>query len=222
MDVSKVQSPQEHRLAQQSLPRSFSLAELCKQGCHHPSLERPPACSDREQEDRSDEPSDSDSDMSICSNMSIDLEEESNVSSEPWSDIDLGAYVATTLRLLRSINISTISDRLYYYYQEGYLLSAVKQVYERRNTELLEGLRGKAIDLAGDGCCVKKKLQAASWSGLCKELEVWIQPVTNHLYFCAMMGDCNVPLLVSMWLSLLNHVVNKHSGHGGPYDECLH
>ncbi|XP_042148943.1 uncharacterized protein LOC121837391 [Ixodes scapularis] len=64
-----------------------------------------------------------------------------------------GADVATTLRLLRSINISTISDRLYYYYQEGYLLSTVKQVYERRNTELLEGLRGKAIDLAGDGRC---------------------------------------------------------------------
>lgn len=39
-----------------------------------------------------------------------------------------GADVATTLRLLRSINISTILDRLYYYYQEGYLLSAVKQV----------------------------------------------------------------------------------------------
>ncbi|CAN7976992.1 unnamed protein product, partial [Ixodes persulcatus] len=64
-----------------------------------------------------------------------------------------GADVATTLRLLRSIYISTISDRLYYYYQESYLLSAVKQVYERRNTELLEGLRGKAIDLAGDGRC---------------------------------------------------------------------
>lgn len=26
-------------------------------------------------------------------------------------------------------------------------------MYERRNTELLEGLRGKAIDLAGDGRC---------------------------------------------------------------------
>ncbi|KAM7304147.1 uncharacterized protein ISCGN_014047 [Ixodes scapularis] len=67
-----------------------------------------------------------------------------------------------------------------------------------------------------------KKLQAASRSGLCKELEVWVQPVTNHPYFCAMMGDCNGPLLVSMWLSLLNDVVNKHSGHGGPYGECLH
>ncbi|CAN7949538.1 unnamed protein product, partial [Ixodes pacificus] len=64
-----------------------------------------------------------------------------------------GADAATTLRLLRSINISTVLTRLYYYYQKVYLLSSVKQVYERRNTKLLTGLRGKAVDLAGDGRC---------------------------------------------------------------------
>ncbi|XP_040074125.3 uncharacterized protein LOC115325300 [Ixodes scapularis] len=210
-----------------------------------------------------------------------------------------------------------ITERMYYYYQSGYLLPVVKQVYERRNSELLEELRGKNLDLAGDGRCdspgfsakyctytfheastkklihieqvqvretaevpssnamekvaflrglaklkdqgftiasfmsdrhpgvechmrtmesgtkhyfdtwhiskgVKKKLLAASRSGPCKDLEVWVQPVNNHLYHCAALGEGNGPLMVSMWMSLLNHVVNKHDGHDGPYHECLH
>ncbi|KAM7294531.1 uncharacterized protein ISCGN_024037 [Ixodes scapularis] len=69
---------------------------------------------------------------------------------------------------------------------------------------------------------VKKKLLAASRSGPCKDLEVWVQPVNNHLYHCAALGEGNGPLMVSMWMSLLNHVVNKHDGHDGPYHECLH
>ncbi|EEC11919.1 hypothetical protein IscW_ISCW009934, partial [Ixodes scapularis] len=64
-----------------------------------------------------------------------------------------GADAATTMRLLRSINIPTVLDRLYFNYQKVYLLSAVKQVYEQRNTKLSKALRGKAIDLAGDGRC---------------------------------------------------------------------
>ncbi|KAM7297593.1 uncharacterized protein ISCGN_022744 [Ixodes scapularis] len=69
---------------------------------------------------------------------------------------------------------------------------------------------------------VKKKLLAASRSGPCKDLEVWVQPVNNHLYHSAALGEGNGPLMVSMWMSLLNHVVNKHDGHDGPYHECLH
>ncbi|CAN7988310.1 unnamed protein product, partial [Ixodes hexagonus] len=32
---------------------------------------------------------------------------------------------------------------------------------------------------------VKKQLLAASRSGPCKDLEVWVQQVNNHLYHCA-------------------------------------
>ncbi|KAM7297594.1 uncharacterized protein ISCGN_022745, partial [Ixodes scapularis] len=64
-----------------------------------------------------------------------------------------GAQVATTFRVLESLNIAMITERMYYYYQSGYLLPVVKQVYERRNSELLEELRGKNLDLAGDGRC---------------------------------------------------------------------
>ncbi|KAM7307395.1 putative transposable element tc1 transposase [Ixodes scapularis] len=44
---SRVKTPQEHRLAQQSLPRSFNLAKLGKLGCHRPSPEWPPAYKSR-------------------------------------------------------------------------------------------------------------------------------------------------------------------------------
>ncbi|KAG0411952.1 hypothetical protein HPB47_010926 [Ixodes persulcatus] len=67
-----------------------------------------------------------------------------------------------------------------------------------------------------------KKLQAASRKSESRELQVWVQPITNHLYYCAALGGGNGPLLVSMWFSLLNHVVDKHDGHDGPFSECLH
>lgn len=69
---------------------------------------------------------------------------------------------------------------------------------------------------------MKKKPLAASHSGPCKDLEVWVQQVNNRLYYCAAPGKGNGPLLESMWMSLLNHVINKHDGHDGPYHECLH
>ncbi|KAG0419900.1 hypothetical protein HPB47_003813 [Ixodes persulcatus] len=259
-------------------------------------------------EDMSDDSGDLDSETSS------DMEEGSDLCFQAASDVSLGAQVATTFRVLESLNIAMITERMYYYYQSGYLLLVVKQVYERRNSELLEQLRGKNLDLAGDGRCdspafcakyctytfheastkklihieqvqvpevpssnamekvaflrglaklkdqgftiasfmsdrhpgvechmrtmesgtkhyfdtwhiskgVKKKLLAASRSGPCKDLEVWVQQVNNHLYHCAALGEGNGPLMVSMWMSLLNHVVNKHDGHDGPYHKCRH
>lgn len=39
-----------------------------------------------------------------------------------------GAQVATTFRVLESLNIAMITERMYYNYQSGYLLPVVKQV----------------------------------------------------------------------------------------------
>ncbi|KAG0443841.1 hypothetical protein HPB47_014470 [Ixodes persulcatus] len=207
---------------------------------------------------------------------------------------------ATTFRVLKSLNIAMITEGMYYYYQSGYLRPVVKQVYERRNSELLEELRGKNLDLAGDGRCdspgfcakyctytfheastkklihieqahvpeepsnntmekvaflrglaklkdqgftissfmsdsyvlwtadmppfqgAKRKLLAAGRSGPCRDLKVWVQQVKNHRYYCAALGEGNGPLLVSMSMSPLKHVINMHGGHDGPYYECLH
>ncbi|XP_042147552.1 uncharacterized protein LOC115329042 [Ixodes scapularis] len=75
-----------------------------------------------------------------------------------------GAPVATTLRLLKSINVATVSERTFRYYQQAYLLPAVKQVYKRHNSELLEGLQGKTVDLAGDGHCDPPAFSAKHWT----------------------------------------------------------
>lgn len=68
----------------------------------------------------------------------------------------------------------------------------------------------------------KRKLLAAGRSGPCRDLKVWVQQVKNHRYYCAALGEGNGPLLVSMSMSPLKHIINMHGGHDGPYYECLH
>ncbi|XP_049270225.1 uncharacterized protein LOC125756199 [Rhipicephalus sanguineus] len=67
---------------------------------------------------------------------------------------------------------------------------------------------------------LKKKLLAASRRH--RVLSPWIQSIINHLYWVAAMGQGDGDLVVSMWRSLLNHVCDKHDGHDGPYEKCLH
>ncbi|KAH9372204.1 hypothetical protein HPB48_019215 [Haemaphysalis longicornis] len=67
---------------------------------------------------------------------------------------------------------------------------------------------------------VKKKLRAASKRHAV--LECWIQPIANHLYWVAAMAQGDSELILSMWKSILNNVCDVHTGHDGPFAECLH
>ncbi|KAL1434625.1 hypothetical protein MTO96_011490 [Rhipicephalus appendiculatus] len=67
---------------------------------------------------------------------------------------------------------------------------------------------------------LKKKLLAASRKH--RVLSPWIRSIINHLYWVAAMGQGDGDLVVSMWRSLLNQVCDKHDGHDGPYEKCLH
>ncbi|XP_077551794.1 uncharacterized protein LOC144165999 isoform X2 [Haemaphysalis longicornis] len=69
---------------------------------------------------------------------------------------------------------------------------------------------------------IKKKLVAVSKRAECAELQEWVQPVVNHLYWCVAVSKGDGLLLVAMWRSMLNHVVNVHSGHGDAYPRCVH
>ncbi|XP_070384925.1 uncharacterized protein [Dermacentor albipictus] len=69
---------------------------------------------------------------------------------------------------------------------------------------------------------IRRKLTAASRKGRCRELLSWIQPIVNHLYWCACACGGNGDLLVATWTSLLNHIADIHDGHGNPYPRCLH
>ncbi|XP_042148053.1 uncharacterized protein LOC120839234 [Ixodes scapularis] len=69
---------------------------------------------------------------------------------------------------------------------------------------------------------VKKKLTAASKRAGCQDLQIWIQTATNHMYWSARAAGGDEKLLIDIWLSMHNHVINKHSGHEGTYGRCLH
>ncbi|CAN7939996.1 unnamed protein product [Ixodes hexagonus] len=67
-----------------------------------------------------------------------------------------------------------------------------------------------------------KKLTAGSKRAGCQYLQIWIQTATNHMYWSARAAGGDKKLLIDIWLSTRNHVINKHSGHEGTYGRCLH
>ena len=47
--------------------------------------------------------------------------------------------------------------------------------------------------------------------------------MVNHLYWCASSTpDGNPDMMLAKWLSLDNHVVNIHTGHGALFPQCEH
>lgn len=53
-------------------------------------------------------------------------------------------------------------------------------------------------------------------------IKIWINYIINRLYWVVTMGLADGDLVVSMWMSRVNHVCNKHADHEGPYKECIH
>ena len=45
----------------------------------------------------------------------------------------------------------------------------------------------------------------------------------NHLYWCVVSTpSADGDMMKAKWLSLENHIHNKHSGHGRPFPKCSH
>ena len=57
--------------------------------------------------------------------------------------------------------------------------------------------------------------------GNSKVLE-WVQSVKNRVYCCAASSDGIGTLVKEKWLSILNHIIDKHSDHGTAYKDCPH
>ncbi|CAN7942298.1 unnamed protein product, partial [Ixodes hexagonus] len=69
---------------------------------------------------------------------------------------------------------------------------------------------------------ISKKVQAASKYTGCGVLASWAQPASNHIYWCAANSEDDGKLLVEMWKSINNHVLDKHTDHGALYNRCVH
>ena len=47
--------------------------------------------------------------------------------------------------------------------------------------------------------------------------------MVNHMYWCVLSSPCgDRDTVLAKWLSLENHIHNKHSGHSKLYANCTH
>ena len=70
---------------------------------------------------------------------------------------------------------------------------------------------------------IEKKLVKLGKNKECEEINQWIRSIVNHVYFSVISSPSDSPDLVqAKWLSLHNHICNKHSGHGKLYPKCQH
>ena len=57
----------------------------------------------------------------------------------------------------------------------------------------------------------------------CDVIGKWEKSVINHLYWCVSSSAADDQTLIkAKWLSIVNHVHNKHTGHGKKFPKCLH
>lgn len=69
----------------------------------------------------------------------------------------------------------------------------------------------------------RKKVRALAKTKDCELVGKWEQSMINHMYWCVSSttnGDGD--MMVAKWLSLENHIHNKHTGHGRLFKKCAH
>ena len=50
----------------------------------------------------------------------------------------------------------------------------------------------------------------------------WVQSIKNHVYWCASTSNGNPELIREQWMSMFNHIIDIHDGHGKLYKKCPH
>ena len=69
----------------------------------------------------------------------------------------------------------------------------------------------------------RKKVEKAAKKKDYELIGSWSKSMINHLYWSVMSTkDGNAKVIKEKWLSLNNHLHNKHVGHGSIYKACSH
>ncbi|KAL5021397.1 hypothetical protein ScPMuIL_000552 [Solemya velum] len=79
------------------------------------------------------------------------------------------------------------------------------------------------FDIWHIGKGLRKKLEAASKTPDCSDIKPWIPSIINHLYWSAVSTPPNQgDMILSKWISVVEHVQNSHSNFGGLFPQCAH
>ena len=69
----------------------------------------------------------------------------------------------------------------------------------------------------------RKKVEAAAKQKGCEIIGNWQRSIVNHLYWCvSSTSDSDTETILAKWLSLENHVHNKHRHKDKKFPKCAH
>ncbi|ELU05962.1 hypothetical protein CAPTEDRAFT_202478 [Capitella teleta] len=127
-----------------------------------------------------------------------------------WHIAEVGsAIVAKVVRAFEILDMTAITSRTLYRHENKFLLPAIELEWRHQHQELFDQVKGN-----------RKKWEAAAKLKGCTEIGPWIRSATNHLYWCTIstpgLDEASKTMRKAKWLSIANHMVNQHTGHGEP------
>ena len=71
---------------------------------------------------------------------------------------------------------------------------------------------------------LRKKIEALAKQKQCELIAKWQKSIINHLYWCVVStSDGKGVTIKAKWMSLDNHIHNKHTRHGSKlFPKCVH
>ncbi|KAJ8305051.1 hypothetical protein KUTeg_017394 [Tegillarca granosa] len=132
-----------------------------------------------------------------------------------------GCSPVKALNFMNHASIATISARTYHYMQTAYIVPSINSELEglKRGLQYLDNENVKVQEIVTDrhSQALTSKLEKKGKIKGCGDVALWARSVSNHMYWCAASSNGNGEVVLEKWLSILNHVVDIHEGHGNKF-----